>query len=233
MIAVPSIQKIGFLIFAFFMSVVAFLVTGKYTQQKKKHQQRIQSVDRAVLATEVPQASQEMKPALYVYYNYKPNDEIQLNNLQKQGLVLYVDTLSPQNDYQSRNFIKVFLINASSQTSVIPVQERSLIMIQEALNEDQQWKPIEYWSYDWGRGRSQDSLVLENNYIVQTFAPRYKGNFKTKIRFKLRTNLNGKAQYLYSPAFSASIPKEQFNPTQNPVGNKQAISFLDESKVNQ
>ena len=80
------------------------------------------------------------------------------------------------------------------------------MMIQEALDEDSLWKPIEYWVYS-GCGNSYFNPLNLNPYTYLMVPIRkYFGEYKTKMRLKLK---NGK-KIIYSNTFKGSINKSQF-----------------------
>lgn len=110
------------------------------------------------------------------------------------------------NDNLSKYFLG-YLVNTTNETFEIERQDGSLIMIQEALNEDGEWRPIEYWVYS-GCGNSYfNPLILTPNKYVMVPIKKYTGSFKTQIRLKLRN----RKKTIYSPPFSGSIDRTQFN----------------------
>ena len=105
--------------------------------------------------------------------------------------------------------IPVLIYNESNQTKRInkPLDSGFFSMIQEALDVDGKWKPIEFFfeNTDCGTGR-MDYLLLPKKYMATTIL-KYYGNFKTKIRIKLRTD----DQYYYSNSFTGYINRSQFD----------------------
>lgn len=130
-------------------------------------------------------------------------------------------------DFTSKEYFTAYLINASDSTLKASKQDGSLIMIQEALNEDGTWQPIEYWVYS-GCGNSYfNPLNLQPNEYLMIPIRKYSGNFETKIRLKCR--FGGTMEY--SRSFKGSIKKSQFKKQVNDVKGilyEGPASYLDE-----
>ena len=104
------------------------------------------------------------------------------------------------------DYFTAYLVNTSDSSFRAKRQDGSLIMIQEALNEDGKWLPIEYWVYS-GCGNSYfDPLELNPGNYVMIPIKKYLGNFETKIRLRF---LQGNNLYCSEP-FNAKIDKSQF-----------------------
>lgn len=100
-----------------------------------------------------------------------------------------------------------YLVNTTSSTFRAERQDGSLIMIQEALDKDKKWKPIEYWVYS-GCGNSYFyPLKLDSGKCVLVPIKKYAGNFKTKIRLKFKYS----KAVMYSTPFEGAIDEAQFN----------------------
>ncbi len=95
----------------------------------------------------------------------------------------------------------LFVINTTEDTIHISTQDGSLIVIQEALDNDRNWKPIEYWIYSWCGNSYDHSLILQPGQFAFSGAIRYSGAVQTKLRFKLKS---GEHLYL-SNSFDGSI----------------------------
>ena len=78
----------------------------------------------------------------------------------------------------------IYVFNKTTDSIKISIQDWHLYLIQEAKNQNGEWKPIEYWKYSWC-GNSYLSGKLEPNGILKTESKVYNGNFGTQIRFKL------------------------------------------------
>jgi len=105
-----------------------------------------------------------------------------------------------------KGYFTAYLINTSDSLFYADRQDGSLIMIQEALNEEDQWMPIEYWVYS-GCGNSYfDPLELDSGKFVMIPIRKYSGNFKTKMRLKLKKD----DTIVYSQSFDGKINTSQF-----------------------
>jgi hypothetical protein len=80
--------------------------------------------------------------------------------------------------------IKVFLANTLKDTIVFNAQDGVLYMKTQALDEDGQWKYIDFMPHSWC-GNSYHSVFLASNHYWQLAMPRYEGTFKTKLRIEL------------------------------------------------
>ncbi len=88
-----------------------------------------------------------------------------------------------------------------------PAYFKWIKMIQEAKDVDGKWKPIEFF-------QTTPTCVVTNMFLkfnpkqYQAFAVmKYNGNFKTKLRVKVKIN----NEIYYSNEFSGQINKSQFN----------------------
>lgn len=134
------------------------------------------------------------KDAVYFYFD----KDLKPVNLKSKEFVWLED--NPQ------GYFTAYLINTSDSVLNARKQDGSLIMIQEALNEKDEWQPIEYWVRS-GCGNSYfESLILKSQKYVMIPVKQYQGSYKTKIRLKMDT---GKA-ILYSEPFEGSIDISQF-----------------------
>ncbi len=100
----------------------------------------------------------------------------------------------------------IYIANLSkTQTAVLGTQDGSVIMMLEAKDQDQQWKPIEYWSHSWC-GNSYFSATLPPEHFAFTRGIKCSGDFATSCRLKL----SNKGDTLYSNVFRMSISRSQF-----------------------
>lgn len=132
----------------------------------------------------------------------------------------YLYTYDSQSKYALG--MKVLLINASDDTIHIIVQDLSVKMIQEAQDKYGIWQPIECWNNSMCGNSYRDGWLPPNTYF-ETTALRYKGDFKTKLRFKWEaggTFIDSVyvRNYVYSEPFDGSVnysqlgKKEKTNP---------------------
>ncbi len=104
----------------------------------------------------------------------------------------------------------VYIANPTSKTRVLEVQDSRLIMIAEALDENYEWKPIEYHIFSWC-GNSYADVKIEGESFVMTDVYNYKGNFKTRMRLKLKNE----EEIIYSKPIVAFINEGQFDKPKN------------------
>ena len=114
--------------------------------------------------------------------------------------------------YDSVTKIPVYLFNPTDSVQGIENHDGRLICIQEAQDEQGEWKPIEYFQFS-GCGNSYGLDILPSNHYLLFGVNRYNGNFRTKIRVKLCTN----GKLILSNEFIGTINKGQFHETVNNV----------------
>lgn len=103
--------------------------------------------------------------------------------------------------------IRVRLVNGTGQQVTLPASDSRLSIIQEAMDTDGTWKPIEYLVSSWC-GNSYHSLYLPAGNYWEFIAPRYSGPRKTAIRFVLLDDA-GKAT-THSLPYEGGIEPGQF-----------------------
>lgn len=104
---------------------------------------------------------------------------------------------------------EVAIRNTAITDAIIDSNHR-VKMIQEALDKDGVWKPIEHTMPDKppGCGMSSNwSVTIQSGEALRYLVPKYHGNFPTKIRF--RVEVNGKL-YL-SNNIDGAIYRQQFD----------------------
>ncbi|MFK7785465.1 MAG: hypothetical protein AB8B56_10130 [Crocinitomicaceae bacterium] len=100
-----------------------------------------------------------------------------------------------------------YLVNTTDSIFRATRQDGSLMMIQEALDEDGNWSPIEFWVHS-GCGNSYfNPLELNPNECILVPIKRYTGDFKTYVRLRFKYG----NQVLFSNTFEASIDPSQFS----------------------
>ncbi|SEP55197.1 hypothetical protein [Flavobacterium urocaniciphilum] len=130
------------------------------------------------------------------------------NKLKKE----FIKNENPENKIQiiakvsNDTIISIYLKNNSKDSLNISYQDSRLYLIQEAKNQNGEWKPIEYWSYSWC-GNSYYSENIGSGKIIKTDTKKYNGNFETDIRFKFLIN----NQTYYSNSLKSTIDILQFN----------------------
>ncbi len=111
---------------------------------------------------------------------------------------------------KSGKYFVAFLINTTDSALTLERQDASLIMIQEAVNENGKWEPIEYWVNS-GCGNSYLNPVKlsAGKYIILPIR-KYQGDFKTQIRLRYKFSYFRGEGILISDSFEGSIDKSQF-----------------------
>ncbi len=100
----------------------------------------------------------------------------------------------------------IYVANLSqNHPASIEVQDGSIMMVVEAINQKNQWQPIEYWSGSWC-GNSYYTVLLPPRNILMTRGIKCSGDFYTKCRMKV-TN---REKQIYSNEFYMSINETQF-----------------------
>lgn len=103
--------------------------------------------------------------------------------------------------------MRLLLINRTGNEAEFPASDSRLSIVQEALDTDGKWKPIEYLPSSWC-GNSYHRVFLPKDHYWEFAAPRYTGSIKTKLRFALHTRGQ---KPIYSNEFQGSINREQFS----------------------
>lgn len=97
--------------------------------------------------------------------------------------------------------ISVFVQNNTTEIIWLSHQDGQIYILQEAMDKNGLWKPIEYWESS-DCGNSYGAIKMGPNGIIETKSTQYHGSFKTKIRFKLSTDEN---LFYYSNTLDGSI----------------------------
>lgn len=104
------------------------------------------------------------------------------------------------------NYYPVFILNKTDSIITLNYEEISgFKMIQEATDSLGNWKPIQYWHWNWC-GNAYSSIELKSNHYALTRVPKFSGDFKTKLRLKLKYFNKS----FYSQEFRGSINYSQF-----------------------
>lgn len=158
-------------------------------------------------------------PAWYRFFRPAPASDL------APGLVSQNLILRKAKAPQQANFLPFELVNPSSSAKILTTQNGSLIMIQEALDPQGKWAPIEYWDFNWEIGSDTTQFVLMPQHAVLVMVPTFTGDFATKIRLKLTTSLPPSAsQVIYSEVFEGTVKHGQFK---KPASAQVNISYLD------
>lgn len=104
----------------------------------------------------------------------------------------------------------VFIANTSTiHQATLELQDGSIMMVVEAMDQSGAWKPIEYWSNSWC-GNSYYHQIIPPEHMVMTRSIKCSGGFYTRCRMKVSNDSNT----LFSNEFFMSINESQF---QQPV----------------
>jgi hypothetical protein len=99
----------------------------------------------------------------------------------------------------------VYVLNNLKDSITIPMQDWHLFLIQEAKDQNGQWKPVEYFRRSWC-GNSYRFDKFASKTVIETNTKAYIGKFETEIRFKL---LVSETVY-YSNSLKSKIDLSQF-----------------------
>ncbi len=148
--------------------------------------------------------SQTKYENLFKKYYVDWEDNREYKYCEQTEVEIQVDTTSISTD-----FYPTLLINKDKDTILIG-SGNHIRIIMEAIDTTGNWKPIQKrFIYMCGVGIS--SVVLPPNECVLTFAPIFKGNYKTQLRLRLGEN--------YSNTFYGSINYRQFQDIFDDNGN--------------
>lgn len=136
------------------------------------------------------------------YWEEYPYESL-LMKLDENGNEIRVKPYTPP--YKKVLKIPAFIYNPTDSIQSIVHHDGRMIFIQEALNENNEWKAIEYFAFS-GCGNSYGTIPLDTNSFLMFGVNKYKGNFKTKLRVRLLTN----SGIIFSNEYDGKINIEQF-----------------------
>ena len=128
----------------------------------------------------------------------KLKEEALANGVRKNDINLF---LQKNND----SLFSIYLTNLATDSLKFVRFDRSIFAIQEAINKEGKWQPIEYWTLA-ACGNSYKYHYIPENETLKAESRIYSGNFKTKIRFKV--NINDKVYYTNS--LNGNVNADQF-----------------------
>ena len=94
-----------------------------------------------------------------------------------------------------------------SDTDMYIYTDENFVFIQEALDVDGNWKPIEYWSPTPSCIPTWRYLAISPKHYAASAIVKYHGNFKTKLRVRFQTD----AGIYFSNAVTGYINRSQFD----------------------
>ena len=116
-------------------------------------------------------------------------------------------------DFRNRKAIVIRLINRTEKTMTFSACDSRLYVVQEALNNQGQWKPLERFPNTFC-GNSFHRVFLGSNEYWKLFAMNRSGRFKTKLRFRLEPGgeegIAAGGGALYSNEYEGSIDPSEF-----------------------
>jgi hypothetical protein len=106
--------------------------------------------------------------------------------------------------------LMVLLVNGTNRRIGFPASDSRLYIVQEALDMDGKWKPVEYLPSSWC-GNSYHTVFLGPKEYWEFAAARYNGKFKTRLRFRLDWQKSQREKLtIYSNEFEGNINAKQF-----------------------
>lgn len=129
-------------------------------------------------------------------------------NFPKAGLYLVINQNELVKIDSTKLGCKLYLVNTSDSLVKMQASDSRLYIVAEALDKDNEWKPITYLPSSWC-GNSYHTMMLDKDEYWEFNIPVFDGKFKTKIRYSFSQNGSGK---IYSNEIDAFINKDQLNP---------------------
>jgi hypothetical protein len=115
------------------------------------------------------------------------------------------DSLKLGTTHQVYQAISFKLLSPVDSSFVLETEDNRVPAIWEARNEKGEWQPVEYFHHS-GCGNSYEKFLIPQKHYLIIAANYLQGDYKTKLRLKLRI---GKAVY-YSSELDGSISQSQF-----------------------
>jgi hypothetical protein len=186
--APPAIAKKGFTV-AINSAAIATDFVSSYEQWLRQHS--IATADTA-----------------YLYYT-SPWKEM-TRSQRRIGIVRQREAYRRQADslyaVNNRKHALIWLLNNSTEPVVLGTQDGSVFCVLQALDNTQQWRPVQYWHYS-GCGNSYIARYLRPKETLALSAQTTTtGDFKTKLRYKLA----GIKEFYYSNEFEGRISYSEF-----------------------
>lgn len=137
-----------------------------------------------------------------------------IKQISQSGLELIVDYQTTIlhnwfNDQNSTYFshYPLYLVNSTDSDKILFGKDGHLFGIQEAQDKDayNSWKPIEAKGWDFC-GNGHWSLIIKPNEFGLVLMPKYKGDYKTNLRARIKNGDN----IIVSNSYKGVINKSQF-----------------------
>lgn len=100
---------------------------------------------------------------------------------------------------------KLIILNNTDSTTLVPIEDNQLVLVQEAMDIKGNWKPIEYFVHS-ECGNSYSAFRIPPKYSFETMIASYCGEYKTTLRVRISLNHN---MYL-SEEFEGYVNLDQF-----------------------
>lgn len=154
------------------------------------------------------------------YEDYGPKDSTRLStDLERHQrgqftgngflIIADYDENIPMKDYQAdeyfKNYYPVYIPNETSVSQYFMGKDDRIYAIQEALDQDSAWRPLEHRFYDFcGLGHWRQEI--QPGEFAMLLMPKYSGQWKTqlRVRVKIRDNV------YVSSSFEGEIDSAQF-----------------------
>ena len=147
-------------------------------------------------------------------YNDNVRHVNDIKEINRSGLELFVDYettifynwFGPESlTYFS--YYPVYLVNSTQSDKILFGKDSHVFGIQEAQDKENynSWKPIEAKGYDFC-GNGYWNIIIRPNEFGLVLMPKYKGNYKTKLRARIKNGDN----IIVSNAYEGIINKSQF-----------------------
>jgi hypothetical protein len=143
-----------------------------------------------------------------------------------ERLSLFVTDTTESRAYWRRMnaLFPIYLINGSVQPREVGAEEGSIILIQEAKNDNGDWVPVEFWHVKDPYINMRYQKTIQPRSFLEIGVPRYQGEYSTTLRVRVLYTKNGRC--IYSNQYKGSIRKEQFYP---PQPGQRYLYFLNKS----
>ena len=121
----------------------------------------------------------------------------------------------------------VRLVNTTNEQLAFTAADSRLSIIQEAIDRDGVWKPIEYLPSSWC-GNSYHRVFLGARQYWEFAAARYTGAFRTQLRFRLDVWRSADSvTTIFSNVFDGSVNERQFTVKQGHTPRGLADPYYD------
>jgi hypothetical protein len=129
--------------------------------------------------------------------------------INNRGFKVYVDTTQTvaikDNELACKGY-PVFLVNKTKKNLYLTLEDGDVMMIQEAKDENGNWRPIEEWWYSDCGSSINTPLTFRPGKLGMTRIRKYDGGYETELRVRVAT---GEGAFIYSHTFRGRISKEQ------------------------